>query len=81
MVDLNKLDIKIDELLKSESSDSLTKWLMNKRMGNINNVLGDGRFVSLKSRSKPIIIRDNKSNFNQKNTDIPADASISKLAS
>lgn len=40
MIDLNKLDKEIDELFENETSDSLTKWLLNKRFGNINKLIG-----------------------------------------
>lgn len=80
MVDLNKLNNKIDELMKNESSDSLTKWLMNKRFGNISNVLGAGKFVSLKTQNKPMIVGNSKNNFNQKDSDIPTNTPLSRLA-
>lgn len=80
MVDLNKLSNKIDELIKSESSDSLTKWLMNKRFGNISNVLGAGKFVSLQTQNKPMVVGNNKNNFNQKDSDIPTNTPFSRLA-
>ena len=31
MLDLNKLNEKIDKLVENETSDSLIKWLLNKR--------------------------------------------------
>jgi len=52
MIDLNKLDKKIDELFESETSDSLTKWLLNKRFENINVLLGNGSFVNMTSQKK-----------------------------
>ncbi len=54
MIDLNKLENKIDQLLKNETSDSMTKWLLNKRFGNINVLLNKCEFISLKSQNKPI---------------------------
>lgn len=50
MIDLEKLEKEIDELLESETSSSLTNWLLNKRFGNLNSVLGNGTFVSLQSQ-------------------------------
>ena len=31
MIDLKKIEAKVDALLESETSESLTSWLMNKR--------------------------------------------------
>ena len=33
MIDLDKLDKEIDKLFETETADSLTKWLLNKRFG------------------------------------------------
>ena len=47
MIDLDKLDKKIDKLFETETSDSLIKWLLSKRFGNVYVLLGDGKFVNM----------------------------------
>lgn len=66
MIDLNKLEAKIDRLFENETSDSLTKWLLNKRFGNINVLLGNGKFVSMRSHKTPLFSNMQKTNFKQK---------------
>ena len=61
-----KLDKKIDELFESETSDSLTKWLLNKRFGNISVLLGNGSFVNMASQKKHIFSNKEKAVYNQK---------------
>ena len=53
MIDLQKLEAKIDALLESETESSLTEWLLNKRYGNLTNLLGKGSFVILQNRKAP----------------------------
>ena len=65
MIDLNKLDEEIDKLFEKETSDSLTKWLLNKRLGNINKLIGNGKFVSMQSQRNQIFASRQKANFNQ----------------
>lgn len=65
MIDLNKLEKEIDELLEKETSDSLTKWLLNKRVGNLNNLIGEGSFVGMESKSNVISTWVHKSCFSQ----------------
>ncbi len=80
MIDLNKLNKKIDELFESETSDSLTKWLLNKRFGNISILLGNGKFVSMKSQKTPLFIPKKKVNFNQKDDNSPYTPPVNRLA-
>lgn len=49
MIDLKKIESKVDEILKNESSESLANWLMNKRNSGLNQLLGDGTFFSLQT--------------------------------
>ena len=51
MIDLDKLEQEIDALLEQETESSLTKWLLNKRFGHLNNLLGNGSFVSMQRAS------------------------------
>ena len=72
MIDLEKLEKEIDELLESETSSSLTNWLLNKRFGNLNSVLGNGTFVSLESQKQPIFSNNKGTgNFNKSNNNSP----------
>jgi hypothetical protein len=72
MIDLNKLNSKIDKLFETETSDSLTKWLINSRFCNISMLLGNGKFVNLRSHRTPLFSNKNKGNFNQKDNNIPS---------
>ena len=54
MLDLSKLEKEIDALLESETEETLSSWLFNKRFGALNKILGTGTFVSLKSQNSPI---------------------------
>jgi len=65
MIDLNKLDKEIDSLFENETGDSLTKWLLSKRFGNIYNLIGKGTFVSLNKQSKAIFVTKKTATFNQ----------------
>ena len=56
MIDLENLEKKIDALLESETEESLTTWLFNKRFGNLNKLLGEGTFISLKGKTFPVFI-------------------------
>jgi|JI102314A2RNA_FD_contig_31_10243555_length_1439_multi_7_in_0_out_0_3 hypothetical protein len=80
MIDLIKLNNKIDKLFETETSDSLTKWLLNKRLGNINMLLGDGKFVNMRELSAPLFSNKNKGNFNQIDNNIPTNIPDNKLA-
>lgn len=66
MIDLDKLDKEIDELFEKETSDGLTKWLLNKRFGNFNKLIGKGTFISMQSYTNPVFVYNQKANFNQK---------------
>ncbi len=67
MIDLDKLDKKIDKLFEKETSDSLTKWLLNKRFNNINVLLGNGSFVSMKTKQQVLFSSKNRAVFNNRN--------------
>ncbi len=64
MIDLDKLDKKIDKLFENETSDSLTKWLLNKRFGNVNVLLGSGSFESMTTKIQPLFSNKSKAVFN-----------------
>lgn len=66
---LNKLDQEIDELFEKETSDSLIKWLLNKRFGNIHEYVGEGKFVNLSFGQRfkePIFVKPKKPPFKHK---------------
>ncbi len=64
MIDLDKLDKRIDQLFETETSDSLTKWLLNKRFENINVLLGNGSFVNMSTQKKILFSSKSKAVFN-----------------
>lgn len=49
MLDLKKLEEKLDQALESETTESLSSWLFSKRSNNFLAQLGDGDFSTLKS--------------------------------
>ncbi len=54
MINLDKIEKKVDDLLAKETSASLNHWLFNKRYGNLNKILGSGTFVSLNNETKVV---------------------------
>lgn len=52
MINLEQLQERIDVLLDSETTDSLTNWLFSKRFPEINIIVGEGEFVSLSNTSR-----------------------------
>lgn len=48
MLDLEELERKIDAALANETPESLTAWLMSKRMSNIETYIGEGDYVPCK---------------------------------
>ena len=49
MINLERLQDKIDNLFDTETSDSLTNWIFTKRFPEINQIVGEGEFVSLQT--------------------------------
>ena len=49
MIDLKKIEDKIDILLDKETKATLEEWLLKNRYKNINKLIGKGSFVSLKT--------------------------------
>lgn len=47
MINLEELQEQIDNLLETETSSSLTSWILNKRFKDLNHIIGEGQFVSL----------------------------------
>lgn len=69
MVDLTKLEQEIDNLLESETKATLEKWLFNKRYSPINELIGDGTFVSYSSVSLNFQISFNQPIFDSQPSD------------
>lgn len=72
MIDLEKLDKEIDKLFETETSDSLTKWLLSKRFENLNILLGNGSFVNMSTQKEHLFTNKNKAVFNNSNNYSPA---------
>ncbi len=68
MIDLDKLDRDIDKLLERETSTTLTKWLLSKRLGNINILLGEGCFVSMSVQKQSLFSNKSGAVFNNVNS-------------
>lgn len=47
MLDLDKLEKQLDEVLAKESSESLTNWLLNNRKKSYKNYLGEGNIEAV----------------------------------
>lgn len=72
MINLEELNNKFDKLFEDETSESLTKWILNKRYGKLNELLGDGVFVSLERKEKPFFLtKKQKPKFTQQNGESP----------
>ncbi len=69
MVDLEKLEQEIDNLLEKETKSTLEKWLFNKRYNKINKIIGKGTFVSLKTEGSQFRGSFSQPIFNTNNTD------------
>ncbi len=66
MIDIDKLEREVDRLFEKETSDSLTKWLLNKRFGNVNTLLGKGSFVNMLSQKQAVFSNKRQAVFNKK---------------
>ncbi len=68
MIDLKKIEEKIDSLLETETKESLTNWLISKRSKKLNQILGRGTFVGLQNYISSIYSSDsNFTNVQSKN--------------
>ena len=61
MLDLKSLEKKIDNVLENETSESLSNWLLSKRLKNYSAYLGEGIIESVSGRSSGTF-RSTKSN-------------------
>jgi len=67
MIDLNELDKRIDELFETETSDSLTEWLLNERLGNVKILLGAGSFFDMVTTEQTLTFNKNHAVYNSEN--------------
>ena len=68
MIDLEKLERKMDEFLDNETPESLMEWLMNKRLGNYTKLVGSGRFVGLQSKRESVFSCTKRAKFKTNNS-------------
>lgn len=80
MIDLNKLDKEIDELFEQETSDSLTKWLLNKRLGDYTKLLGKGSFINMQNKKQSVFSRKQNARYNSEDDFLPPNPTNRKAA-
>ena len=71
MLDLQALQAKIDNLWETETSDSLSNWLFQTRLSDINTIIGDGEFVSIptKNANATFVVEPSKHQFDTDDTE------------
>lgn len=47
MLDLESLERKLDEVLEQETSETMTSWLLNRRLKKYISSLGEGDFINM----------------------------------
>ncbi len=63
MLDLKKLEEKLDKALANETSESLTSWLQEKRLRTFLQSLREGTFSNINSTCSGKVIKSQKVNF------------------
>ncbi len=63
MLDLKKLEEKLDKALANETIESLTNWLQEKRLRTYLQSLGEGKFVNISSTCSNTVLKTQKINF------------------
>ncbi len=63
MLDLKKLEEKLDKALANETSESLTNWLQEKRLRTYLQSLGEGEFVNISSTCSNTVLKTQKIKF------------------
>ena len=72
MLDLKKLEDKLDKALANETSESLTIWLQEKRLRNHLQSLGEGRFENIyQTISSVILVESDSFSFEIEFSSIP----------
>jgi|GEM_PF-2966538 hypothetical protein len=69
MLDLKKLEQKLDEALEKETSESLRNWLLSNKRKNFENYLGDGLIEEMNHVSSKIGISFSKNSVSNKEKD------------
>lgn len=57
MLDLKKLEEKLDKALATETNESLTSWLQEKRLRTYLQSLGEGSFVDISSTNSNTVLK------------------------
>lgn len=57
MIDLNKLEKQIDELIEQETSESLISWLLEKRIADLKKMLGEGEFHAFDALNEVVKVK------------------------
>ncbi len=63
MLDLKKLEEKLDKALANETSESLTNWLQEKRLRTFLQSLGEGTFENITQSCNDTVLKLNKIRF------------------
>jgi hypothetical protein len=63
MLDLKKLEEKLDLALANETSESLSNWLKEKRVKNFLQSLGEGEFAPISEVCSEVVTSNQKVNF------------------
>lgn len=63
MLDLKKLEEKLDLALANETSESLSNWLQEKRVKNFLKSLGEGEFAPISEVCSEVVISNKKVYF------------------
>lgn len=70
MLDLKKLEEKLDKALANETSESLTSWLQEKRLCTYLQSLGEGTFVDIFSTNIKTVLNSQVVTFDIQFTDV-----------
>jgi hypothetical protein len=72
MLDLKKLEEKLDMALANETSESLTSWLQEKRLNTYLQSFGGGTFVDITPICSNIVVKPQTRNFNVQFGEVPS---------
>ncbi|MDI9311129.1 MAG: hypothetical protein QM535_13010 [Limnohabitans sp.] len=70
MLDLKKLEEMLDKALANETSESLTKWLQEKRLRTYLQSLGEGTFLDISSTCSNAVLKTQTVNFQIQFSDV-----------
>lgn len=63
MLDLKKLEERLDVALSNETSESLTIWLQNKRLHAYMKSLGEGTFKNISLKGSNVVLKSQTKKF------------------